>query len=35
MVLFVLENSYEIIPAMQIKMHGLDVVCEYSGYEEK
>lgn len=35
MVLFVLENSYEIIQAMQINMHGLDVVCEYSGYEEK
>lgn len=35
MVLFVLENAYEIIPAMQIRMYGLNFICEYSGYEEK
>ena len=35
MFLFVVENSYEIIQTMQINVQGLNVVCEYSGYEEK
>jgi len=35
MFLFVIENAYEIIQTMQINMQGLNVVCKYSGYEEK
>ena len=36
MLLFVVENSYEVIQAMQqINVQGLNVVCEYSDYEEK
>ena len=35
MFLFVVENSYEIIQTMQINVQGLNVVCKYSGYEEK
>ncbi len=35
MYLFVIENTYERIQTMQIIMQGLNVVCKYSGYEEK
>lgn len=36
MFLFVVENAYEIIQTMQqINVQGLNVVCKYSGYEEK
>jgi len=36
MLLFVVENSYEVIQAMQqINVQGLNVVCKYSDYEEK
>ena len=35
MFLFVVENTYEIIKTMQINVQGLNVVCKYSGYEEK
>ena len=35
MLLFVVENSYEIIQTMQINVQGLNVVCKYPGYEEK
>ena len=35
MFLFVVENTYERIETMQITMQGLNVVCKYSGYEEK
>lgn len=35
MFLFVGNNSYENIQAMQNNQHGLNVVCKYSGYEEK
>ena len=34
MLLFVVENSYEIIQTMQINVQGLNVVCKYFGYEE-
>ncbi len=35
MFLFVIVNSYENIQAMQIMMQSLNVVCKYTGYEEK
>ena len=35
MLVFVVENSYEIIETMQINVQGLNVVCKYSDYEEK
>ena len=35
MLLFVIENTYENNVTMQNDMHGLNVVCEYSSYEEK
>jgi len=35
MFLFVIDNAYERIQTMQINMQGLNVVCKYSGYEEK
>lgn len=35
MFLFVVENTYEIIQAMQLNVHGLNVICKYSDYEEK
>jgi len=35
MFLFVVENTYESIQTMQINVQGLNVVCKYSGYEEK
>jgi len=35
MFLFVVENSYKIIQTTQINVQGLNVVCKYSGYEEK
>lgn len=35
MFLFVVENTYEMIQTMQINAQGLNVVCKYSGYEEK
>ena len=36
MSLFVVENAYEINQIVQqINVQGLNVVCKYSGYEEK
>lgn len=35
MFLFVIENTYERIQTMQVNMQGLNVVCKYSGCEEK
>ena len=35
MFLFVVENTYEMIQAMQNNQQGLNVVCKYLGYEEK
>ena len=35
MFVFVIENSYANIQTMQINVQGLNVVCKYSGYEEK
>jgi len=35
MFLFAIENTYEIIMAMQINMQGLTVVCKYFENEEK
>lgn len=35
MSLFVVENAYEIIQAVQQNVQCLNVVCKYSGYEEK
>lgn len=35
MFLFVVERTYEVIQTVHIIMQGLNVVCEYSGYEEK
>ena len=35
MFIFVVGNAYGWIQAMQINLQGLNVVCKYSGYEEK
>jgi len=35
MFLFVVENAYEIIQAVQQNVQCLDFVCEYFDYEEK
>ena len=35
MFLFVVENTYEMIQTLQMNVQGLNVVCKYSGYEEK
>lgn len=35
MLLFVVEKAYDIIQTRQINLQGLNVVCKYSGYEEK
>ncbi len=35
MLVFVIENTYENNETMQNDMHGLNVVCKYSSYEEK
>lgn len=35
MLLFVVENAYEIIQAVQQNMQCPNLVCKYSGYEEK
>ncbi len=35
MVFSVVENTYEMIQTMLINVQGLNVVCKYSGYEEK
>jgi len=35
MFLFVIENEYESIQAMQMYMQGLNFVCKYLDYKEK
>ena len=35
MFLFAVEITYAMIETMQINVQGLNVVCKYSGYEEK
>ena len=35
MFLFAVEITYEIIETVQVRVQGLNVVCKYSGCEEK
>ena len=35
MLQFVIRTTYDTNQTMHTTMHGLNVVCEYSGYEEK